>query len=133
MEKIISIEEIEYKENEINYGGFEIKTDKQSIKLLIDNDGQCCESWGYFMSEDDFTDFIGENILDISITDSVLNTKKLADHVDIESEYFWGNIIFVNIITTNGVLQFTAYNDHNGYYGHEAKIISQQLNHDEML
>ncbi|EJQ45937.1 hypothetical protein IEE_02059 [Bacillus cereus BAG5X1-1] len=28
---------------------------------------------------------------------------------------------------------FVTYNEHNGYYGHEAKVISKQIKHDEMV
>ena len=41
--------------------------------------------------------------------------------------------MFVDIVTDRGVLQFVAYNIHNGYYGHEAKVISTQLEHNETL
>ncbi|MEL3959481.1 hypothetical protein NST17_20225 [Caldifermentibacillus hisashii] len=41
--------------------------------------------------------------------------------------------MFVDIITSNGTLQFVAYNEHNGYYGHEAKVISTQIEHSEFL
>ena len=34
--------------------------------------------------------------------------------------------MFVNINTSNGALQFAAYNEHNGYYGHEAVVISEK-------
>ena len=33
----------------------------------------------------------------------------------------------------DGYLQFVAYNSHNGYYGHEAVLISKQLNYEEDL
>ena len=31
--------------------------------------------------------------------------------------------MFVNINTSNGLLQFAAYNNHNGYYGHNAYFL----------
>lgn len=134
MEKILSIEETTLKDRYTEYAGYAITTDKQVIKLLIDDEGQCCESWGYFMSEDDFSEFIGSEINDISITDTALNTTLLEKHdVNPDDEWFDGGIMFVNINTNKGTLQFVAYNDHNGYYGHEARVISEQLNHDETL
>lgn len=33
--------------------------------------------------------------------------------------------MFINVETTNGLLQFVAYNEHNGYYGHEVKLVSK--------
>lgn len=118
MEKIISI--AEYQDN--NYDGFLIKTDIQEIKLLIGNGQSCCESWGYFMSHNDITEFIGAEISDISIVDELLNVTQLSEINDDEC-----STMFVNIMTSMGLLQFVAYNSHNGYYGHTAKVISNQL------
>ena len=36
-----------------------------------------------------------------------------------------GSAMFINVETTNGLLQFVAYNEHNGYYGHEVKLVSK--------
>ena len=44
-----------------------------------------------------------------------------------------GGAMFVNLETSEGLLQFVAYNAHNGYYGHEAVLVSKQLNHEERL
>jgi len=41
--------------------------------------------------------------------------------------------MFVDLKTDRGKLQFVAYNEHNGYYGHEAEVICNQLNHSEVL
>ncbi len=62
--------------------------------------------------------------MDIKLTDVSRNVKML-DGIDVEIE----SCMFVDLITNRGVLQFTAYNNHNGYYGHDAKVISTQLNH----
>lgn len=130
MEKIISIKETTDDSNWGGYEGYEIKTDKQTIKLLISAYQQCCESWGYFLTEDKPSDFIGANLHNIKLTDACLNTKKLN-----ESDYYHddGDLMFVDLETDRGTLQFVAYNAHNGYYGHEAKVISEQLNHEEWL
>ena len=53
--------------------------------------------------------------------------------LDLNGDYFEGGVMFVNITTSKGVLQFVAYNEHNGYYGHSACVISKQLNHEECL
>ena len=37
-------------------------------------------------------------------------------------------VMFINIETSKGTLQFAVYNCHNGYYGHAVKVISEQLN-----
>ena len=41
--------------------------------------------------------------------------------------------MFVNLETNKGTLQFVAYNEHSGYYGHEAKVQCTQLMHSETL
>jgi hypothetical protein len=80
------------------------------------------------MSEDDFSEFIGANIIDLAITDTCLNTKKLE-----EEELYEPDLMFVNLNTDKGLLQFVAYNSHNGYYGHSAVVVSEQLFHEEVL
>lgn len=131
MEKILRIEETNFKtkENDWNsYEGFQVITEKQTIKLGISDGQSCCERSGYFMSEDDFTDFIGANLIDLAITDTCLNTKKLEDE-----ELYEPDLMFVNLNTDKGLLQFVAYNSHNGYYGHSAVVVSEQLTHEEVL
>ncbi len=131
MEKILRIEETNFKtkENDWNsYEGYQIITDKQTIKLGISDGQSCCERSGYFMSEDDFSEFIGSNLIDLAITDTCLNTKKLE-----EEELYEPDLMFVNLNTDKGLLQFVAYNSHNGYYGHSAVVVSEQLSHKEVL
>lgn len=123
-EKIISI--VEFDESE---AGYLVTTNKQTVKLAIDNYQDCCESWGYFWSNDNPQDFIGAELLGITVTDTLLNTEKLDRIEYLEN----GGVMFVTLDTTQGQLQFVAYNSHNGYYGHEAKIVSTQLTHSEVL
>jgi len=135
MEKILKIEEITEGEEYLDgKSGYAITTDKQVVKLLIDNYQSCCESWGYFMTEDNVDEFIGADLIDISLTDTALNTKKLEEHnLDPNDKWVKTGIMFVNLNTSKGLLQFVAYNVHNGYYGHEAYVYSEQLNHSEWL
>lgn len=133
MEKILEIKEIEgFKKNQsdsdwCSYDGFEIKTDKQSIKIGVSNEQSCCEDWGYFSSDDDLDQFIGSEIIEITIADTALNVEKLKENCEFLDA---GDCMFINVSTTEGLLQFTAYNAHNGYYGHDAVLISDQLNHE---
>jgi hypothetical protein len=98
------------------YDGYKITTSEQEYLILIHNGRCCCERWGYFASEDDFSNYIGKTLLGVSLTDKALNTKKVE-----ESKYYddCGGIQFVDFRFTDGsVLQFAVYNAHNGYYGH---------------
>lgn len=106
--------------------GFKIVTNEQEILLGINGSQACCENFGYFMTNDNIKEFIGATIREIHLTDTLLKVKKFKkEHA--------GNIMFVNIETDKGTLQFVAYNDHNGYYGHDAIVLSKQLKHQENL
>lgn len=110
MSKIVSINEQTFDE----YDGFVIDLDDgTNIKLGINNFQSCCENWGYFMSNDALEDFIGAEVLDVKLVDECLNVAKAPT-------IYEGDIMFVNIETNRGTLQFVAYNEHNGYYSHEA-------------
>jgi len=110
------------------FEGFIIHTTDQLIQLGVEHDQQCCETWGALASEDNFAEFIGAEVLNLARVDRALNTKTLP-----EEGYDCGSAIFVNVNTTKGLLQFTVYNYHNGYYGHDAVVISKQLNVGELL
>lgn len=134
MEKIIEIKDYEAKEGYINVAGFEVVTDKQSIKLYIDNESSCCEEWGYFWCNDNPQDFIGAELRTVSLTDTALNEAQMkANNLNPNEKWFQGSVMFVNLETDKGMLQFVAYNEHNGYYGHEAKVQCTQLTHAETL
>jgi len=127
METILRIEEDVFTHNADSYDGFVIITDKQSIKIGIGNYQSCCESWGYLMLKDDKSDFIGAKIISLTITDTALKTCEVLRGVPD------GQIMFVNLETDKGLFQLVAYNEHNGYYGHEVVVVSNQLNHKSAL
>lgn len=113
--KILDIKEVSYK----GMDGFVIQTDAKAISILINTSQCCCENWGYLSTLDDLSDFNGASIDSVYMTDDRLESTdlKLDDVcVSVESCYF------VNISTNRGVMQFTVYNEHNGYYGHGVKI-----------
>ncbi|PEU05206.1 hypothetical protein CN527_02375 [Bacillus cereus] len=118
------------------YAGYEIVTTEQIIYLLIENRQQCCEDFGYFLSEESdetIQSFVGAEIFDIKVTDTARNVKKIKE---LEEDYLdWevANTMLIDLETNKGVLQFAAYNEHNGYYGHDVKIVSKQLDVDECL
>ena len=136
-ETIVAIREFETKRDDhgnCGMSGFVITTTSQQITLAIGNETSCREEWGYFMTEDATCEFIGEELVDITITNTALNTTVLDkienSKSDTDEE---ANIMFVDIKTTKGVLQFVAYNAHNGYYGHKAVVKTQQFNYEEYL
>lgn len=132
MEKILRVEETSFKKNGKDYStydGYQIITDQQTIKVGISNGQSCCEEYGYLTTNDDIKDFEGAELLSVAIVDTALNNKKIE-----ELEYLGeGGAMFVNLETSNGILQLVAYNCHNGYYGHDAVLLSKQLNHEECL
>ena len=95
--------------------GYKVETDTHIFHILIDNGQSCCESWGYFSSEDDMSKFIGSELREINLTDKALNVKKFEESDYYEDE---GGIQFVDFVTNKGVFQLAVYNAHNGYYGH---------------
>lgn len=130
METILNIAEVSNIEIERwdHADGFEILTTNQKILLVISNGQSCCESWGYFMSQDDFTEFLGAELLSVKVVDEALHVKQIEE---LESDDTY--VMFVNIETSIGLLQFVAHNSHNGYYGHTAYVVSKQLTHSETL
>lgn len=111
-----------------DYDGYIVTTDKQQIKVGISNDQSCCEHWGYLTTNDDINEFIGAEIREVRVVDGDLTTKVVE-----ENNLYEPCLMFVNFETNRGTLQLVAYNDHNGYYGHSAVVISEQLNHEETL
>jgi hypothetical protein len=123
-ETIVRIEPLDSSNQE----GFNIVTTVQTIKLAIDSFQSCCGNWGYLFTNDSTEEFIGAEVLGLALTDTSLNLQKLDP-----SGFYSGSCMFVNIETNKGTLQFVAYNDHNGYYSHDAVVISTQLTHETYL
>lgn len=115
--------------------GYEVSLDDGStIRLWIDGESSCCESFGYFMSEDNLNDYIGAELIDIERVDTALLTHKVSNINNIENGALdCGDVMFINLNTSKGILQFVAYNAHNGYYGHYAGVISRIYNHSTVL
>jgi hypothetical protein len=130
MEKILRIEEVDGIKQRpsdspytSSYAGYFVVTDKQTIKILIEDGQSCCENWGYLSTNDNTNEFVGSEITGIVLTDMNLASKELPEFKYVDADH----IQFVNIETDKGILQFAVYNDHNGYYGHEILIDSEQL------
>lgn len=118
IKEIQEVENISLKEESwCKFDGYKVVTDKHSFFILISSEQNCCESWGYFSSEDNFEQFIEKGLKEVTATNTALNTAVLEKENDIHLDE--GGIQFVNFVCTDGsVLQFAVYNGHNGYYGH---------------
>jgi len=88
----------------VSQSGLHIITDKGDIKLLIDDNSQCCEIFGHGFLEtpDSIDSFIGSKLLKIEDVCIEQNREETQ----------------LKITTTKGVLQYAVYNEHNGYYSH---------------
>lgn len=120
------IEEIKELDGSTRMDGFKVITSEQEIILGIQNVTSCCETWGYFWCNDDVKEFIGAQVVGVTLTNEALITEKVPN-------IYEGGVMFVNIETDRGILQFVCYNKHNGYYGHKATVMCNQLTHREML
>lgn len=128
--KIINIlEDRQWEYDNSSFEGYVIVLeDGSEIKVGIDDSQQCCEQAGYLTSSDHLQDFIGEEFISISLVDTPIIG------IDLKSiEVDEGSCMFVNIETSNGILQLVCYNEHNGYYSHEVVVISRELNHKSYL
>jgi len=132
MEKILAVVQID---PDTGFDGYEVHTDKQVITVKIDNRICCCERPGCFIVNDDINDFIGAALVDVYVTDTDTNTYILPVVAQKEGEYIEDprDVMFVNLVTDRGNLQLVAYNSHNGYYGHHAVLISNQLAFSDIL
>jgi hypothetical protein len=114
--KIISIEN----EDDCCFHIIVIKTIKHTVKFQITTMQYCCEDFGYFTTQDDIKDYIGANLLDIREVwgeDVVFSKSVLEEEIPPGAD-----VMFINIETSKGTLQYAIYNEHNGYYGHSVKV-----------
>ncbi|MBR3795763.1 MAG: hypothetical protein IKK34_07015 [Clostridia bacterium] len=106
------------------YDGYEVKTNQHCYMVLIENEQNCCETWGYFASNDnDLGQYVGKVLAGVYLTDTALNTKKVEElHLDER------DIQFVDFVFADGdKLQLAVYNAHNGYYGHSILVIRDDV------
>lgn len=118
--QITSIVETTFKTGENSWSGFDgfvlTLENGTEVKLGISNGQNCCENWGYLISEDNLDEYVGAQYQGVEVVDTKLATIELNGTYE-------SDCMFVNILTSKGVLQFVAYNEHNGYYGHDAVVI----------
>lgn len=117
----------------MKYDGWEVVCDDHTVTVAISNSQDCCENWGYFNSEDDPQKYLGAEMIRVErVTED--ETQRLVTTIpDLEYGLDAGGAVFVNVVTDRGTFQLAAYNAHNGYYGHEAVVISRDVKTSETL
>ena len=81
-------------------------SDNQTYSILIANDQNCCESFGYLASEDDLSDFVGAEIDSIGVTDTELSSeflKQIYHESDSDDLLEIADCVFLTIHTTKGL------------------------------
>ena len=120
--KIIEIEEVHgiklSEKDWQSYEGYRVQTDKTKVLVLVSSGQDCCESFGTLSSFEDPKEFIGAEVISVDRVDT--EYKKYAE---LEYGVDQGDTIFINFETTKGTFQLAVYNQHNGYYGHDAKVL----------
>lgn len=119
IQSVISVHNIEILGEYNRYDGYRICTNKADYYFVIDNGQACCEEWGYLSTPDDLDSFVGADLISISKVSTNDCAKRPNLKEMIEDKYEPAETMFVNVETSNGLLQFAAYNQHNGYYGHD--------------
>lgn len=118
MAKIVSIKEADLKIGVWwHLEGFEVVTETDTHFVGIDNDQNCCEEWGYLITEDEPEEFVGAELLEVRYTydtNGELFTRAIEEIPSLDC----GGVYFVTFVTSRGDFQIAAYNAHNGYYGH---------------
>lgn len=106
--EILSIDEHNEGRNISPYIGYDVVTTTGTIKIRIDNHSWCCESWG-ISKNDTEQSFIGATITEIT-------------YEYVENTYDEMYKLELYIETDRGLLTLTAWNEHNGYYSHDAFV-----------
>lgn len=113
--------EIEYNKRRfmsgMDYTGYRVETEKGNIDILIEDESQCYEEWGYMTSDDNLDYFIGAELKDVSIVSD--GDKKILSELEKKYEF---RAEFVEFKTDKGIFQIAVYNAHNGYYSHKVVI-----------
>lgn len=120
--RIVGIAQVNGVGEREKYDGYEVVTDKHKVYVLINNEQECCEDWGYAITYDDAAHFISAELLEIRLTDVALDQVRFPPVVEDGQMYEYRQQQFVDFVTTRGVFQVVLYNEHNGYYGHDVML-----------
>ena len=123
--KRITKSEDSFKVNNHSFAGYIIECENDTVKIGIDNGQSCCEDWGYLSSGDeDLSYYAGAELYDVAVVNEKLARSRISSQN--WTSPIAGDIMFIDLETSVGVLQFAVYNDHNGYYGHDAVVITKE-------
>jgi hypothetical protein len=127
MKKIKEIKEGNFQYKDKNFEGYIIVLDDDNeIKVGITSRLQCCEISGYLISADNPEMFIGAELIDVSTANKELKSYNINTEKNDDKNLC---TMFVNVDTDRGTFQIVAYNQQNGYYGHDAVLLYQDLRH----
>lgn len=105
------------------YSGYLINLDNDRGCFVLIESGQFSyENSGYVISTDEPDDFIGAELLNVTLTSKALNTKQMMQELE-DNEIVESEAVFVNFETSAGLFQIAVYNSHDGYYGHDVVIV----------
>ena len=117
----------------VPYEGYKINTARGDITVGIRDGQDCCETFGHIASQDDLSEYEGADLKSVKITDTALVGREFLPDDIKEYGLDCGDIMFVTFETSRGSFQLAVYNSHNGYYGHEAFVLSDNFNFDTVL
>lgn len=89
--------------------------DSNDCFVGFDYSADCCESFGYFVSET-----LGvEQAVDSDLSGYIFDVNTRPIEVETEDSYECGGVVAFRCVNRDGsVLWLHLYNSHNGYYGH---------------
>ena len=58
-----------------NFSGYEVTTNRTKRYILIEDGQQCCENYGYMISEDDVNNYVGATLTNFSVVDKSLKVR----------------------------------------------------------
>ena len=85
-----------------------VLTFEDSSKLKIWDDGQSCCEDRYMRTDDNLSDYVGGQLLDIELRN--------APNIVQEDEYEVHEVRFLAVKTSKGQFVMSNHNEHNGYY-----------------
>lgn len=119
IKEILSFDEAEYE-------GYKVITNNSVYEILIGNTQKCCEEFGQLCTDDNLLNYLGAELINIDLTNTLLQNINVNDFLKDYGTSSEQQIQFVTFKTDRGDFQLAVYNFHNGYYGHEIKIIKNK-------